>query len=286
MLGQGERAQVIEAQVRKRLARPNDHCWVLVSLVPDMPGDLLIDHAALQEAQRDNVTKFPAVARTNFSWHRMDVGLRCIMLSGSRESMAGAKWLAADLYSDGAGIFAMNAIDVAGRHKADDPEEGTDAWVHDEEIVNSIISGLRFLARHARDRAGAGGEALIRAAIPDLGDDLVVRSPGRIVRLSCRRGHFSDTIGRPLAIPADVAQAASSLDALADDGPGLVNAAYLLATDLFQQFGLAETPQITRHGELRRRYWGSYRHQELQTWADEAGIMITDEELPWLVPMA
>src|SRR5260221_3322446 len=100
-----------------------------------MPGDLLIDHAALQEAQRDNVTKFPAVARTNFSWHRLDVGLRCIMLGGSRESMAGAKWLAADLYSQGAGNFAQNPIDVTKGHKAGDPDEETGALVHDSELI-------------------------------------------------------------------------------------------------------------------------------------------------------
>jgi hypothetical protein len=121
-----------------------------------------------------------------------------------------------------------------------------DLWLHDEEIVNGILSGLRFLARHLRDRAGADGEALIRAQIHETRD-------GRTVRLNGRRGWpFTESTGRPPAIPADVAQGAAPLDVLVGDGPGLVAASCMLATGLFQEFGL---PEATRDGEIRRRYW-------------------------------
>src|SRR5215468_3650280 len=210
---QSERAAAIEAKAHWRLANAEDHCWVMVSLVPDMPGDLPIDHAALGAAQRDYVSKFPMIMRANSSWHRADVAPRCLMLSGSPESVRGARWLAADLYSDGSGIFAVNAIDIAGRSQTESRADAV--WLHDEEIVNGILTGLRLLARHARDSAGSSGEALIRAQVHDVGG-------GRAIRLSGRRSTpFTEPMGRPLATPADVAQAAAPIDALADDGPGL-----------------------------------------------------------------
>lgn len=86
-------------------------------------------------------------------------------------------------------------------------------------------------------------------------------------------------MGRPLAIPSDVAQGAAPLDALADDGPGLVAASSMLATGLFQEFGMPEALQVTRDGEIRRRYWGSHRHQEIQAWAAQGGIDITEQVL-------
>lgn len=178
----------------------------------------------------------------------------------------------ADLHSDGAGVFAVNAIDIS-RKGMSDLEDPASVSVHDEEIVNGILSGLRFLARHARDRAGAGGDALIRAQI--YGEDL-----SRSVVLSAGSREWGDVMGRPLAVPAHTAQRAAPLDVLAADGPGLVAAAWLLASDLFQEFGLPEALQVTRNGELRRRYWGSYRHQEIQAWADQTGITVTDETLP------
>lgn len=271
--GTAERAAMIEANAAWRMKRADDHCWLLVSLVPDILGDLLIDHAALEAAQRAvNDSRFPMIIRSNFSWYRVDVGWRCVMLSGSPDSPRLARWLVADLHSDGAGIFAVNTIDNTRRGMSG-PEDPASVGVHDEEIVNGLLSGLRFLARHARDRAGAGGDALIRAQIH--GEDL-----SRTVLLSTGNRAFGDSMGRPLAVPAHEAQSAAPLDVLADDGPGLVAAAWLLASDLFQEFGLPEALQVTRDGELRRKYWSSYRHQEIQAWADQAGIPVTDETLP------
>lgn len=37
--------------------------------------------------------------------------------------------------------------------------------IEDESIVVGILSGLRFLARHARDRAAAGGDARVRVQL-------------------------------------------------------------------------------------------------------------------------
>jgi hypothetical protein len=55
---------------------------------------------------------------------------------------------------------------------------------------------------------------------------------------------LEDETGRGLLIPSGAAEAASPLDALAEDGPELVSAAYLLASEIFPQFGVAETPNL------------------------------------------
>jgi len=67
---------------------------------------------------------------------------------------------------------------------------------------------------------------------------------------------------------------------LADGGPGLVAAAYLLATDILQDFGMPEAPQLTRGGELRSHYWADGMLPSLRQWAAEAGITVTDALMP------
>jgi hypothetical protein len=54
---QSQHAGKIEAQAPWRLARAEDHCWLLLTLAPDMPGDLLINHQAVDAARREHVGK-------------------------------------------------------------------------------------------------------------------------------------------------------------------------------------------------------------------------------------
>jgi len=265
--GQAERALRVETAAMGRLKRADDHVWVVVSLVPDLPGELLIDQASLM-ALRDEMSRdaFPAILRTNLSWYRFDPAPRRLLLSGWPDSSLQTDWLAADLHSDGAGVFAMNA-----GHGTVDHLPGPAAIVaHDEQVVNAIMSGLRFLGRHARDRAGAGGNALIRGQIRR-DDHNVYLGPGG-------RGYEAVT-GHVLPVPGRAAEAAASLDSLAEDGPDLLAATYLLASEIFQEFGLPEASQLTRDGRLRRKYWSSYRHPELEAWAASAGVTVSDETL-------
>lgn len=146
--------------------------------------------------------------------------------------------------------------------------------MHDEQVVNGILTGLRFLARHARDRAAAGGSALIRAQLHPirrrqrvmLGTGIRTSNNPESHLLHYRAGH--------------AAESAAPLDALADDGPGLVAAAYLLTTDIVQEFGVPEAMQLTRDGELRSHYWGDGLLPGLRTWAKETEITVTDARMP------
>jgi Schlafen, AlbA_2 len=268
--GQAVRAGKIEEAAMGRLKRADDHIWILVSLVPGVPGEMLIDQASLTAIQAEvGRSPFPTVMPTSFSWYRVEVAPRRILLSGSPDSTWLTGWLAADLHSDGAGAFAMNSIGIGGRGPATDGAEDV-ATLHDEQAVNAIVSGLRFLGRHARDRAGASGDALIHVKIQ--------ADPGRAVRLGAGTRGFGDHMGRPLRVPARTAEAAAQLDALADEGPDLLAASYLLASELFQDFGLPEAMQLTRDGEIRRRYWTKAWLPQIEAWAAAAGVTVTDAE--------
>jgi hypothetical protein len=65
------------------------------------------------------------------------------------------------------------------------------------------------------------------------------------------------------------------LDALAADGPDLAATTYLLATDLFQQFGWAEAVQLTGDGRIRLPHWRAEWGRQVTGWAAEAGITTT-----------
>ena len=269
---QSTRAERVETALGTRLQQGDGQVWVSVSLVPDVPGDVPIDQGSLA-ALRSEIFKncpFPAILQSNYSWHRIEVAARRLLFSGSRDGGWQTRWLAADLWDDGAGAFAMNAAAAGGPTPAT-PEPS--AWLHDEQLVNAVMSGLRFLGRHARDRAGATGDGLLRAMIH--ADNL-----SHAVCLTAGSRNFGDGMGRPLHVPASTAEAAAPLDSLADNGPALLAATYLLATGLLQEFGLPEVPQLTRDGQLRREYWTKAWLPDLERWAAGAGVSMTDEVLP------
>ena len=98
------------------------------------------------------------------------------------------------------------------------------------------ISGINLLAEHARDRAAAGGNALIRASV----------LTNTTIGLG-HRGDFIDELGdRRLRAFGNPVERVFPLDVLAAEGSDLVLAAYLLATDIFQVFGFTECPQFNR----------------------------------------
>ena len=75
------------------------------------------------------------------------------------------------------------------------------------------------------------------------------------------------------------AERVAPLDALGADGPDLVTAAYLLATDVFQEFGWAEAAQFSSDGRVRLRYWREEWQGPVAQWAASAGIATTQETL-------
>jgi len=274
---QADRAREIEADALGRLATTEDQVWVVVSLVPDLAGSLVLNQATLSTARNELMGQPPLVMPIGRSWQRVSIGRRRILADATTDNSRRARFLSADLCDDGAGVFAavvLSRLLPQGAPSAGEPEA---RQIDDEMVVNGILSGLRFLARHARDRAAAGGNALIRAQLYPVGGQ-------QPLRLTYNRG-FSRGFGDPLGdrIMTDTGappERGAPLDALAADGPGLVTAAYLLATDLFQEFGWAEAAQFTSDGRVRLQYWSKEWQDPVTQWVATAGIAITQEALP------
>ena len=269
---QADRASEVEAEAIGRLATTDEQAWIVVSLVPELAGELVLNQAALDIARNEMMGRQPLILPVGLSWQRVSIGPRRILADGNMDSSRRARYLSADLHYDGAGTFASFVLRNRELRGVPNPAEPVTRQINDEMVVNGILSGLRFLARHARDRTAAGGSALIRAQLyPVSGQQPLVltydRGPGR---------GFGDSLGdRAVTEAGPPAERVAPLDALAADGPDLTAAAYLLATDLFQQFGWAEAVQLTSDGQIRLPYWRAEWGPQVTGWAAEAGIVTT-----------
>ncbi|MEU0570433.1 ATP-binding protein [Nonomuraea sp. NPDC005983] len=130
---------------------------LVVTLVPDLPGELILDGNSVERiraATREEIVMLGAFTPT-FE----DIGVahrRLIAEAGAGTPYA----IRAELHIDGAGTFAVHPIGMS-------PAAGDNfkVGVLDAEIVIRTASALRYLARHARDRAGANGSALVRVTL-------------------------------------------------------------------------------------------------------------------------
>jgi hypothetical protein len=271
---QADRARQVEADGLARLSTANDQAWIVVSLIPDLAGEAVTDQAALNAARAELMDHRPLIMPSTLAWRQVTIGRRRLLADGAPSSSRPARWLSADLHDDGAGVFAADVLQPSSASAGSSADAPEPRLVAADAIVNSLLSGLRFLGRHARDRAAAGGNALVRAQLYPV-------SRQQPLELCQHRNGFVNALGTQVmtdlgAVPERVAP----LDALADGGPALVSAAYLLATDIFQGFGYAEAVQLTRDGKLRLPYWSAEWQPHLQQWAADAGISTTQDPVP------
>jgi schlafen family protein len=259
---QSARAEEVEREALLRLDT-SDMPWVVVTLVPDLPGDLSLNSEVFTTFQQQITREPVAIVDTGTSILRASVGRRRLLADGTRDDSPLARWVSLELHTDGSGVCS---VCVPGPERL----RGGPRIV-DESIAIAVMSGLLHLARHAQDRAAAGGNALIRAQIFPI-------SPQRPIGLMHTRNFgFPDPRGaRALTVPPPAAEAAAELDDLARPGPMLAAASALLVDEIGQAFGVAEMGQLSRDGQLRRPYWSQ---TDVITWAQEHGIEVTDDRL-------
>jgi hypothetical protein len=238
--------------------------YAVVTLVPDLGGAFTIDMRAMREFRQAIIDREPLILNRGLFWHRVSVGRRRLVADGTLNS-GRSKWLACELHESGAGSFAAAVVD---RRRGD----ATASHADDEDVVNVVWSGLRLLARHARDRAAAGGGASARATVWPVSEQL----PARLVH---HRFHgIEEALGQHVLTRPPVSEGVFDIDDLAENGPSLVSATYALATGVFQEFGHPEALQMTSGGAIRIKYWRSSR-PELTNWASAAGVDLSDEAI-------
>jgi hypothetical protein len=183
----------------------SDQTFVVVTLVPDLPGGFTLDTKAMRDFEAEVNGKDPLILPRGIYWQRVRVGSRRLV-ADSTLNTGPAKWLACELHRSGAGSFAA----IADPRK----EDATASQLDDEQVVNAVWSGLRFLARHARDRSAAGGNATVRATVWPVSDGL----PAQLFHYR-HLGGMQSELGREPATTPPVATGVFNIDDLAEDGP-------------------------------------------------------------------
>ena len=271
---QADRAQQAETEAMTRLSTADDQLWVVVSMVPDLPGELVLDQAALRSVTTELMDGRPQILSAGRRWTHVGIGRQRLLADGGGHNRRFASYLSADLHADGTGVYSAYVLKQGVSPLQSDTSDPPVRHVTDESLVNGILSGLRFLAQHARDRTAASGNALVRAQLYPV-------SPQQPLALVQDRTGFIDSLGtRIMTNPAPPLDRTVPMETVAVDGPDLVAAAYLLATDIMQEFGCAETAQLTRDGQVRLAYWGRNTQPRVQAWAEAAGISVSADVLP------
>ncbi|TJZ95308.1 AlbA family DNA-binding domain-containing protein [Actinacidiphila oryziradicis] len=243
---------------------------VVVTLVPDLSGDFALDAKAMRQLQEELVGKDPRIVPRGSYYERVTVGSRRLIAYAGSSAVA-ATYLACELHKSGAGVYAAAVTDRRANGPGTRVPESDDvSRIDDEDIVLDIWSGLRFLARHARDRAAAGGNATVRVTLWPVSH----RFPAELHHPRS----YGGVLGAHQALSPPVATDVFDIDDLAEDGPALVAAAAGLATDLIQYFGYPEVLQMTNDGRIRTKYWSRERYgPQVMAWAATAGVELTDE---------
>jgi hypothetical protein len=267
-----DRITEVEHDAFQRLDRERDP-WIVVTLVPDLPGDLAITTTSFNEFRQRTMETGPLIIPAQISLHRVRVGRRRFLADGTAGNSALARWTSLELHTDGAGAYGLMLHDIAPRRLlAQDSNQAMEHLVDDEWIAVAVLSGLTRLAQHARDWTAASGNGVVRATVlpATSAESLEI---GDTRRLGMPESHSQVSVRQDLV----TAEAVATLDSLALPGPELIAVAAALTNEIGQAFGIAEMAQLRRDGAIRRRYWNLWAH--LEPWADRYQIEVSDDRL-------
>lgn len=265
---QGERLETVEAEclatvkAHRNELDPQVGGLLLVSLVPDEPGEMRIDQEQYAQFRLALASQRVFIGdEGNGELQAIGVGRRRLL-----GQTPGWMRMRAELHTDGSGVLAVH---LPGRMSRNAP-----TWIFDMPIVLSTASALRFLARHARDRTGASAGAAVSASLRSYTrapDEQPILGGSAVLAVS---GPFQDVFGRETQKHAR-GEGSFLLDHLADGGPDLARSTETLVSDLFQSFNAVGIRQITPEGKLVLPAWGSERSTAEQ-WARTSGVPIAE----------
>ncbi|WP_449061209.1 AlbA family DNA-binding domain-containing protein [Planomonospora algeriensis] len=255
---------------------------LVVTLVPDLPGEVLMDSVTMQAFRKHTADDVVMIGAFTPTFHEVGVAHRRLIAEAGADTELAVR---AELYTDGSGTFSVHP----GRLTP--PQQETfRVRVLDAELAVRTASALRYLARHARDRAGVNGAALLRvmlvadthlhpAVLPaepttrwPYNDPSLERS---LLALNTPTADGDQPLGTRLCRLA-YGESVAWLDDLADDGPPLARATAHLIADLLQTFGVPENRQIRRDGSLNAHAWGPH-WEAMKTWAQATGVAVADD---------
>ncbi len=258
-----------EASVISML-RPGQFSYLVLSLQPDVLGDVTIDTASLRTFKNDVVGRSVRIFDSECTWSDARVASGRFIAVHTYNEDRSPTYMACELYRTGGGAIAImigRPPDGPTSHEAADESRHD---VSDEQCVDAVLGALMFLGWHARDRAATGGTVSVRATTwPNAASDLVTyrsyQSRTRIGVLDAERPPMFESV--------------FDLDDIAEPGSALVAAASRMASGLLQGFGLPEAPQLSPTGAVRINYWSGYRRNAVTSWTTEHNIEISKESI-------
>jgi hypothetical protein len=169
---QAARVEEIERDALQRLDTASERRWVVVSLVPDLAGNLAINSGSFAAFRQEVIGESPTIVPSGVRFRRASVGRRRLIADGTMDSSAAASWLLLELHADGSGVCCIALVDRT-REVSPSADAGQSAVsrIHVEDMVVAVMSGLWQLGRHARDRAAASGSAIVHVQIYPVAPD-------------------------------------------------------------------------------------------------------------------
>jgi len=248
-----------------------DEPWLVVTLVPDLEGQMVVDRASLRAFQADMVGHAAQLPWYGLTWSQCGAGFRRLWAHGGQrgdESHGYIRWCSANLHSDGSASYA---IQLGNRARLVDEGDESETHVDDEAIASTLLAGLEQLGTHAWE-CGAGGQANIRVRV-------WAPRNGKRIALTHGRGIMGGSTYAPAVDAPAPAEVVVPLELLYPFGPDGVATAALLLRDVAQTLNVPEVGQLATDGTVRSRYWGNSVQSSLRAWCNERGIRVTEEVL-------
>jgi len=261
-----EVAALLESGLLSKMDRTQEAALIL-SLVPSNSGRLLIDSQKLAELRLDLSNRRVIPPSPYVDWLHIGVGSRRFLLDGGIGD-GGMKFCAAELLTDGSGVFAFMI------HPSSGSVDGGTFIFNDEVVVAAVLGGLWLLGEHASKRAVAGDPYYIRAS-------LVCPEDHQNLQPGLSRNYLTGNIWRgtrALELAVGLEERVER-DSIFEPSAKFVAVAHRLTNELFQSFGMSECPQLDGIGRIRIKYWGAEWSGELAAWANKHGIEISDETI-------
>lgn len=148
-------AEIAEEAV---LRVPREEPWLLLTVVPDVAGDVRITKATFDQFKTSIIGSEPTVfAGSAITYYRAQVGPRSFIADDASQNRATfAHRMRLQVYSDGSGSYALRLHDTSRRREAFETtadDSDTVVVINDEWLAVALLSGLHRLGLHARDRA-------------------------------------------------------------------------------------------------------------------------------------
>jgi hypothetical protein len=262
--GQSERLGALDQRVQRTVHRETEP-WLMIVAVPDVPGDLPINRAELNQFQRRVQNMSLMVTGGHSTFRRFGVGPRRLWADSSVLQDPRPAYGYLELNQDGSGAFGLYTSPVESRDSA---AQG----IHLETLVLGAMRGLPELARGAR-RANAGQSLALRVRVLD--SPATAAAPLQLLHWTQYK-YQAVTVALP---PGDrdflVADTTASTTDLEPEGAAMMKTLATLLNGLHHGFGSAEQTLITEDGQINANAWDPHTLAALQPWLSEHSVKST-----------